>query len=198
MAGGKPSMNNKENSKTMQFNIEHNKWWDEAKKGPGDDAKENEGRCQGIGKFRTILGVYQYHLDDHVQKVFKAQVERVEQALKTMEEDVLPKQTAIMDSNGQPRPAYTSLGLADKWKQFMKDEFDHRKTKIEEWLKVWAEKLEDVQKGKSVKDLGKMFSKRAPTWTNQCGTAVDDEVIERIKLMLEQYEEVKGKWENPF
>lgn len=194
-------MKNKENCKTMQFNIQYNKWWDEKKvpKGPGDDAKQNEGRCQGIGKFRTILGVYQYHLEETIADAFKAQVERVEAALKTMEEDVLPKQTSIMDSNGQPRPAYQSLGLAEKWRQFMKDEFDHRKTKIEEWLKVWAEVLEDVSKGKSVKDLGKMFSKRAKaSWTNQCGTAEDDELIERIKLMLKQYEEVKGKWKNPF
>ncbi|KAH8730570.1 hypothetical protein GQ44DRAFT_756449 [Phaeosphaeriaceae sp. PMI808] len=199
MAGGKPSMNNKENSKTMQFNIEHNKWWDDTKSAPGADSKENEGRCQGIGKFRTILGVYQYHLDDSVQKYFKAQVERVEKALKVMDEDVLPKQTGMMDTNGKPRPVYKPLGLSAKWKTFMKNEFDHRKIKIEEWLKVWAEQLEKIQKGKSVKDLGKMFSKRATqNWTNMCGTAVDDEVIERIKIMLKQYEDVKGKWKNPF
>lgn len=196
LADGKPSQNNKENYKTMQFNLEHNKWWDNKDKGnENKDAKENEGKCQGIGKFRDVLGVYQYHQDSHVEDIMKKQIKRIEQAFKTMEEDILPKQS-FTDSNGQPRPAYVSQDLAKKWKEFMKEEFDHRIKKIEEWMEKWAKVFEDMKDGKGVSDLGKMFQKRAQTYTNLCGTAVDDEVIDRIEKLLEMYKD-KGTWKNP-
>ena len=180
----------------MQFNLQENKWWDNKAK-EGKDSTENEGKCQAIGKFRDVLGVYQYHQDKYIADIMKKQVLRVGKALKTMEEDVLPKQN-IKDSNSKPRPKYVSLGLADKWKKFMKDETEARIKKIEEWMKKWAEVFEDIESGKGVGTLGNMFQKRdSDKYTNLCGTADDDEVIDRIKLLLKAYKD-RGEWKNPF
>lgn len=205
MSGNEVSKNNKENYKTMQFNLEFNKWWDSKEKTSTKSAKDatkkdgksmNEGRCQGIGKFRTVLGVYQYHQDKTVQDIFKKQIERVEKYLKHMDEEVLPHQR-IRDSNGKTRPSYQPQGLAKKWRAFMKAEIDNRIEKMEEWMETWAKVFKKMKDGDSVKDLGKMFKKRtADDYTNQCGTAIDDEVIDRVKLLLEAYDK-RGKWKNP-
>lgn len=185
----------------MQFNIEHNRWWDSTQPN-GKQHKEavdqeNQGRCAAIKKFRDVLGVYKYHQDEHVKKIMKTQVERIAQAFKTMDEDILPKQP-VSESSDNPRPPYTPIGLADKWLRFMDEVYDARILKIEQWMEKWAEKLEALKDGNydEIKGLGKIFQKRAPDWTNQCGVARDDEVVERIKLLLEAYNG-RGKMENP-
>jgi hypothetical protein len=78
----------------------------------------------------------------------------------------------------------------------MKDEAEARIEKIEEWMKKWAKILEDIKDGKGINDLGRMFQKRGETYTNMCGTAVDDEVFDRIDLLLQAYKD-RGEWKNP-
>lgn len=184
----------------MQFNLQYNKWWDNKDQGKeGKNATTNEGKCQAIGKFRDVLGVYMYHQDSTVSATMVKQIERIEAALKTMEEDILPSQT-FKDAKGKKRPKYKSQGLAKKWRTFMKDEIDARIKKIEEWMETWAKVFTDIRDGNQIGDLGRMFQKRADAveqeFTNVCGIAVDDEVIERIKLLLEAYGN-RGEWKNP-
>lgn len=172
----------------MQYNLEHNKWWDSKKK-EKKDSKKNEGRCLAIGKFRDVLGIYQYHQDKHVASIMKTQVERIGKAFKTMDEEILPNQLIKYGAifNKKNRPRYVSIGLADKWNKFMKAEFDNRISRIEEWMEVWAKVFKDIKDGNGVKDLGTMFNKRAKGQTEKCTIAEDDELIGRIKLLLEAY-----------
>ncbi|ORY14967.1 hypothetical protein BCR34DRAFT_203347 [Clohesyomyces aquaticus] len=155
--GNKPSPDSKKNYKTMQFNLEYNRWLDgeEKKEGPN-----NEGRRQAIAKFRDILGIYQYHQDSFVVSVMKTQIERIEKALRKMDEDVLPK-AYPGNPEDTSQPKYESVKMADNWRAFIKDEFDARISKIEEWMEKWVEQFKRLERGEQVKDLGYMFEKRA-------------------------------------
>jgi hypothetical protein len=183
---------------TMQFNLEHNRWWHKTEENKESTPEKNQGRCLAIGKFRDVLGVYQYHQDDHIQKIMKTQIKRIEEAFKTVEDVIIPQGEAYFkDKDGKARPAYKSLGLDKKWKDFMTDVYDARIIKIEEWMDKWAQQFREFlkQDGK-ITGLGQMFQKRAPAWTDQCGVATDDEIKHRINLLLEAYED-RGKMENP-
>ncbi|KAF2009142.1 hypothetical protein BU24DRAFT_497341 [Aaosphaeria arxii CBS 175.79] len=195
----------KKNRETLQFNLEKNIWYDHQDKttksqtttdrkdanGKTVTVNNNEGKVQGLAKFRDVLGVYKYHQDADVVKFMKSQILRVAEHFQHMDEVVLPEKFKTQN--------YKPKGYAEKWLKYMEKEYDHRIEKIEEWMETWSKHIATVSQGKSVSNLQKMFQKRnlgGNGWTGQCGTAVDEELQERARLLLKAYGN-KGKMKNP-
>lgn len=180
----------------MQFNLQYNKWWDDVDK-IMKDATQNKGKCQAIKKFRDIIGVYKYHQFKEIEEIMVAQIKRIGDAFELMETKVLLS-TTIPDGKGGTRAKYVSRDLKTKWEKFMKEAFDHRIQKIEEWMETWAKVIKKMSEGNPSSELGIMFRRatNANKPQDMCKVATDQEVLYRMKLALRAYEN-RGKWKNP-
>jgi hypothetical protein len=183
----------KKNNPTMEFEIE-NKYYDPNVPEDQSYFEDNRGYIRALTKFRTVFGVYKYGQEKLVQEYFMAQVNRIGEAFRYLEEDVLPNQNYPEDILPKGTK-YQSQGLRDQWISFMQDGFKEGKDKIEKWMEKFAPKIRELAEAE-----GSGLRARGGTSKKTCATGTNDEVSHRAKLLMQLYddEEYRGVWKYPW
>jgi hypothetical protein len=177
---------NQDQSETLEA-LYHNRYYESQ---TGKDWADNKGKCAAVHKYTTAMEVAEYHNEPLVREILRAQVNRVGEAWKYLEELLEKNKAVFKPAKGNDEP-FVKRDIRKAWREWM---VDQHKLRLGDLQKALDDNLHIFKGESKIKTKIKRWDHwgifRRVVEEPNCGTEPDDKIMKKREDMLV---EAKGK-----